>query len=242
MPNPNEDKVLDELAESHIDEDKIAEKAKEIATKEVESLKENLISSLGGKQEENEWGWSGKDPVTGKPAPKDWNEAPQKILEKAIAEAEARMERKLTEKEKEVEKTKLEAEKKQQEMEQSKAQEEYARMSAEWRRLVDDGDLPDIDQKIKDKLKTAKYEDLTDEEKADKGLKTWNELRMLHADLYKKGESPSLTYTVQKKWKKKPAGHDAPVFGDDVGSMGSDSEDEYTHEDVKAMRKKMFGW
>lgn len=236
-----EDKDLQSLENSPIDEKLVEEKAKVIAKASVDELKENLISSLGGK-EENEWGWSGKDPVTGKPAPKDWSEAPAKIVEKAKAEALAEFERKQSEKEKQQEESKKLSEEAQAKVEEAKAQEEYARMSAEWRTLVNDGDLPDIDPKIKEKLKTAKYEDLSDEEKADKGLTTWNELRVLHADLYKQGKSPSLTYTVNKHWKKKPAGINAPVFGDDVGAQVTGDEEEYTHEDVKEMRKKMFGW
>jgi|GEM_PF-2236389 len=208
--------------------DKLAtEKAQAIADERIEQMKSDLAQSISGK--------------SGYEAPKTWEELENRSVARSTAEAERIADEKvqaaLAKRDKEVE------DRTKQTLEQTAAQQkaEWATNSQQWAEAVKDGIIPDINQAIKEKLKSGtEYSALTAEEQKDPGLKAYNEGIMLHAQLKQKGESTSLYRTYTKFYGKQPAGARAPVLG---GSTPTPAPtEEYTYDQIKANRKAKFGF
>lgn len=208
-------------------------KAEAIATSKVEKLKEELAESLAGK----------KSSRYGDNGPESWDKLHENITseatEKAVKAAEERIESRLKA-EKEERENKEKMTQKQLE-EQQKA--EYARMSADWQEAVQDGVLPDISPTVREKLKSGvAYEDLSDVEKKDPGLRAYNEARLLHVQLKQEGKSNSFYRTVTQFYRRQPAGSTAPVFGGSVSSPGAPTGDAYDYDEVAKNRRDKFGF
>lgn len=229
MPDPitPQDQQDQQIAQQQVDtaaiEAKAQERAEAIANEKIEKMKEDLAQSLTGKST--------------KPAPKSWDEIYDTAEQRATAKAEAMVDAKLAEREKE--------QKKQQDQtlaQQAEAQkEEWAAISRDWTEAVADGIIPDLNAEVKAKLKAGtKYEDLTDAEQNDPGLKAYNESRMLHIKLKNEGKSSSFYRTVQKFYNKQPAGAGAPVLGG--GTPSANQQDDYKYEDIQANRRAKFGF
>lgn len=207
-------------------------RAEEIATSHVEKLKEELAESLSGKKT-SRYGANG---------PESWDKLHDEIAteatERAVKIAEDRIEKRLK-----AEKEALEQKEKMTQKQIEDAQKaEFARISAEWSEAVADGILPDISSSVKEKLKTGvSYEDLSDDERRDPGLRAYNEARILHIQLKNEGKSNSFYRTASQFYNKRPAGVNAPVLGG-VASSPSSSESELSYDEVRNNRKAKFGF
>ena len=220
--------LTDDQISSLIDQ-RSTEKADEIATSKVERLKEELAQSLSGKQESR----------YGDRGPESWEKFQDDTTERAVRIAEKKIEERLA-----AEKKKQEELSQKSQEEIKKAQEaEFARISAEWTEAVNDGILPDISSEVKSKLKSGvSYEDLTEEERNDKGLKAYNEARMLHIKLKSEGKSNSFYRTATQFYNRAPAGTRAPVIGGTISSPGSSEESDLSYDEIAKNRKEKFGF
>ncbi len=212
-----------------IDPDAVAAKAKEIAASQVEELKNNLVDSISGKK--SRYGETG---------PKSWDDLHDSVVTDAEKRAEQLLEKKLEEREKRAEEERKSKETKTKEEIKSKQEQEWTRMTNEWKEAVADGILPGISPEVEEKLKTGtQYNDLTPEEKNDEGLKAYNEVVALHTKLAQEGKSSSLYRTAMQNYGKQPAGASAPVLG---GSRPTPDNEEFSYDEVQANRKAKYGY
>jgi len=229
---PAQSGMSDEQISSLVDS-KAREQAEEIATSKVERLKEELASSITGKQH-SRYGDGG---------PESWDKLHDDVAndatERAVKAAEDRIDKRFADKEKA-----SDDERKQSQAQIEASQKaEYARMSEEWTEAVADGILPDIASGVKSKLKSGvTYEDLTDDEKRDPGLRAYNDTRMLHAKLRSEGKSKSFYRTASQFYGKRPAGASAPVMGGAVSSPGGGDDGDYDYAEIESNRKTKFGF
>lgn len=225
-PTPPSPGLTEEQISTLIDT-KSQEKADEIASAKVDKLKEELAESLSG----------GKQSRYGKSGPESWDKYQDDTKEMTLKEAEALIDRKLASERKAEDDRKKQTQKQVEDTQKA----EYARMSAEWNEAVQDGVLPDISKAVKDKLNAGTtYDNLTDEEKRDPGLKAYNEVRLLHVQLTKEGKSNSFYRTASQIYRKQPAGARAPVMGGAIASPGQDQGDEYSYDEIAKNRKAKF--
>jgi hypothetical protein len=211
---------------SKLTEEKVLKKAEELASKKsqenAQKLKEELISSLAGRKEDA-LPWEKE----GKKDPDSWQQVIKTAEEKAYKRAQKAFDKKLNELEKRREQAKKqESEKYKKKM--LKKQQEYSR---DFMDLIEEGKVQ-IEDEVLEKLK--KGEQLgQDEMKKSKGIKTWQKLRDLAYE-----NNTSLYKAYHKHYDKAPAGANAPVFGN-FASNQTQSEDDYTYEEIRAARKKL---
>lgn len=211
-----------------IDDTAITQKADEIAQQKIESLKQDLVQSISGKQ--SRYGDTG---------PESWDYLHDTIKteakEEAVREAEERIMKKLEAKEQEAIKAKELSVK----QEEETKQQEWSRMTQEWQEAVEDGLLPDIDSTVKAKLREGKtVNDLTPEERSDVGLKAYNDLIATYQKLKAEGKATSLYRTAQKFLNQRPAGAGAPVFGSTPPA--TPPSDDYSYEEIAKARREKF--
>ena len=206
----------------------IESKSAEKATAQVEKLKEDLANSISGNKSTSRYGKDG---------PESWDKFQKDTTEDAVKLAEERMTKKYEDQKKQEEVQKNQTVKQQEET--MKAGE--VKISQEWSEAVADGLLPDIDPQIKQKLQSGtQYSQLTEEERNDAGIKSYNEVRILHAKLNQEGKSSSLYRTVQKYYNADPAGKSAPVMGGSTSTGNASGE--LTYDQIVSNRKKRFGF
>jgi hypothetical protein len=210
---------------SPVDPALIEKKAEEKATQKIEELKSTLANALSGQSAEDA-------------PPESWGKLRSEIEEsksKAVDEAEQRILKK-------IESQRQQDEQRQQltlKQQQDQVQKEWADLTAEWKEAVADGLLPDIADPIKQKLAQGiVYSDLSDAEKEDPGLRTYNEVVRLHGELKRDGKSRTLYRTIDKFYNRQPAGVNAPVFGGSVASQPS--KESYSYEEVRANSRKKY--
>lgn len=224
----NDQPTLSEDQIAALIERQSTEKAESIATSKVEALKEELAKSLSGKSQSR----------YGEHGPESWEKFQDDTTERAVKIAEEKIEKRL-----EAERKANEEKSKQTLKQAEEAQKaEYAKISAEWQEAVQDGVLPDISNEVKAKLKSGvAYEDLTETEQRDPGLRAYNEARLLHLQLKNEGKSNSFYRTAAQFYNKQPAGARAPVIGGAGASIGpSGQEEDYSYEEIVNNRKKHF--
>ena len=209
----------------------------------VQQAKDELISSLGGGSE-NKYGWGGTDKSTGKPAPKDWDEIPDKILQQTddLIEKKWAAKEEASKKEADAESERLS--KQEDTDKQSRIDQVKNDMSRDFFTLVELGQVDDIGDDVKKKLQSGTdYNDLSDDEKADPGLSAWNKLQQLHIDKHSKGESTNLINTYKKFYKKDTANKakNAPVSGGEPGVSGGGDNDMPSLEELRANARER-GW
>jgi len=211
-------------------EEKTQAKANEIATSKVEKLKEELAESLSGKKASSRYGENG---------PESWDKLHDNIEKETLSKAEKIVEQKF-----EVERKANEDKAKQSQAQVEAGQKaDYARMSAEWAEAVTDGILPDIGKEVKAKLKSGvTYEQLSEDEQRDPGLRSYNEARLLHIKLRQEGKSNSFYRTASQFYRKQPAGARAPVFGGHGGGITPEDGGDFSYKEVQENRKKKFGF
>lgn len=131
-----------------------------------------------------------------------------------------------------------EAKRKEKEVESAKAKEQESEakrktFDTEWYQLVQEGKMPKVSDALQERIN--KGESLTKEEiLADEGLKARLELAAMAKD-----KSAKLAF-YEDYGKEQPGAH-APVLGNRPASPKETQELDYER-DVKANRKKIFGW
>lgn len=210
--------------------EEIEAKAESIANSKIEQLKNDLIGSI--QKKESRYGPNG---------PQDWDSLHESIKNDAIKEAEERAQKIIDDRLERDRKAQEEAKKTEAEKTEAQQREEMNRLTAEWQEAVADNLIPDIDEKVKSKLREGKtFQELSAEEQKDPGIKAYNEVLNLHAKLKAEGKSNSLYRTAQKFYNQAPAGAGAPVFG---GSPPTPSTNEdYTYDEVAENRRQKFGF
>ena len=204
-------------------------KADEIATTKVEQLKQDLAERISGKK-------SGR---YGDKGPESWDKLHDDIKSDTVATVDERIEKRLAAERK----TNEDKQKQTQAQIENAQRAEYAKMSAEWAEAVSDGILPDIGKEVKAKLKSGvKYEELSEDEQKDPGLRSYNEARLLHIQLKNEGKSNSFYRTASQFYRKQPAGARAPVIGGAGGISGGSSDDDYDYKEIQKNRKKIFNF
>lgn len=229
---PTPPSMTDEQISALVDSTSQA-RAEEIASAKVERLKEELAESLSGK----------KSSRYGSNGPESWDKLHDDITtdatERAVRAAEERIEKRLADEKKAAEDREKMSRKQVEEAQKA----ELARISAEWSEAVADGILPDISAPVKERLKSGvSFEELTEDERRDPGLRAYNEARLLHVQLKTEGKSNSFYRTASQFYGKQPAGALAPVLGGAVSSPGSSSESEFSYDEIRKNRKAKFGF
>jgi len=225
-----EDKAFQELDTAKVtkqiapDVEKLAaEKAKEIAAKEVAEMKKDLGRRISGEESSEDSFWSAKD-SQGKPAPSDWQEARTKLGDESRKAARDEW-------------NKLEKEK---QSKQEKSHKMSQQQEALWSRVSSDsywemeakGLIPSPSDEVRKKVR-ANLQLTKDEMQNDPGMRAFNEIRVASRQ---KGKS--FKEYVYEDYKKQPPGARAPVLGGAHGSMAA-SDDEYTYADVQADGKQI---
>jgi type I site-specific restriction endonuclease len=222
--------VQSSLSEEQISalvESKSTEKAEAIASSKVDSLKEEIARSLSGKSQSR----------YGDRGPESWEKFQDDTTERAVRIAEEKIEKRLDAERKANEERQRTTLKEREDAQKA----EYTRMSEEWAEAVKDGILPDISKEVKAKLKSgSSYDELTEDEQKDPGLRAYNEARLLHIQMKNEGKSNSFYRTATQFYNKQPAGARAPVFGGSVAAARSDSDTEYSYSEIAENRKKIF--
>lgn len=210
-----------------ISQEDIDHRADAIAAARVEALKQELATSLSGQKQKSRYGKNG---------PESWDKLHEEIKADAVREAEERIAKRMEEQRKQEEAQKTETAKQQAE----RLKQEAATLTQEWAEAVQDGIIPDIAPEIKEKLKMGTtYQDLTEDERNDEGIRAYNEARIMHAKLKSEGKSNSFYRTIQKFYGGRQDGTSAPVFG---GGPPTGSSSELSYEDVVKNRKAKLGF
>lgn len=239
MPDPTyEVKIKDESSDPPITppaidptevEAQATARAEEIASEKINKLKEDLATSLTGKQGRFSEG-----------LPKTWDGLADHIEESAVAKATKLAEEKFTKILDERDKKTKEQESLTAKQTEEQQKVEWARMSQEWSEAVADGIIPDISAEVKAKLKSGtQFSALTPDEQNDPGLKAYNDARQLHVKLKQEGKSNNFYRTIDKFYTKQPAGAGAPVLG---GTTPTAPSNEIDYDEIAANRKARFGF
>lgn len=228
-PTPQEKPTLSSEEITELIEKTATEKATSMSQENIEKMKEQLVESISGKKQSSRYGESG---------PESWDT----LHESIVKDAEEKAEKRIFEKLEAQKKQEQEEKEKQNEVQKQTQLQEATQMTKEWADAVSDGLIPDIKPEIKEKLKSGKvqYKDLSEEEQADPGLKAYNEARILHVKLKQEGKTSNFYRTIQKFYSGQPRGAYAPVMGGGAG--GADVGSDFSYDEVKENRKKMFGF
>lgn len=224
-----EDKVFDQL-----DKEKIVAEAEQKATAQaqaqVESLKQSLLESLGGKKEKYSW------EERGRAKPDSYDELFQEVKRQIPTLSEEDIEKKVEQKLAEREQQRVKQEEESRAKETQSIEEKRKAFDMEWYDLVQQGKMPAMGKEVEEKIK--KGDKLTrDEILSDPGLKARLELANLSTST---GKSAKLAF--YEEYTKKPTGSDAPVFGSRPSGPSSSDSDEYTYDDIARDREKKFGF
>lgn len=222
MPEQDE-QILNQLDNENL----ISKKAEEIASAKISELQDNLKNALGGQTKK---GYSNFDEMQA-----DIDRRAEEKARTYAEQAKEEIRKELTQKEEQAKQARDAAAK--QTIEEQKK--EWAQMTNEWKEAVADGVAPPINPDLAQRLeKGAKWEDLTEEDRKDRGLVFYNQARQMHAELKKEGKASSFYRTISQL-DQKPAGAKAPVFGGSVASSSSD--DDFEYDDLHEQTRKIFG-
>lgn len=211
---------------AQLDAEKIKEEAKAEA---VKAAKDALINTLQGDKPRYAWEEKGKK----EPSNYDelFEEVDKRVPKLSPEDIDKRVEAKLQEKE-DAERRALE-EKAKRDVES--IEESRKRFDSDWYSLVQEGKMPAVAPELQERIN--KGDKLTkDEILADEGLKARLELAQLATN-----KSAKLAY-YEDYQPKQPAGANAPVFGGRPSSAQTESQELDYEKDVKANRKRVFGW
>jgi len=115
---------------------------------------------------------------------------------------------------------------------------EWNKMTAEWKEAVADGIAPSISEDLNKKLESGvTYKDLSEAERNDPGLVFYNKARQAHVENRRSGSATSFYRTIAK-FDDKPSSSKAPIFG---GSVANPSySDEFTDSDLNEATNRVM--